>query len=354
MDAIRIARALHRPRHDREDLRLLPRPPRLRDGLDRRALRQDRRPRQLASLPYGAGIPKAVVGHDDRRAVQRRRRDGAADRAPDRGGPQARLRDHGGGDDEPRGRAARAGLPRGGPRDHRAPRHRPDLRRGQDRPLHRRRRRDRAVRRRCRTWSRWPRRSAAGSRPARSAAPRRSWTSSRTAASTRSAPTTGTRSRWPRRAPSLSEVLTPDAYAHLDALNDRILAGCEAVLEKYNLPGYTVGIGSKGCVTFSPEKIVDYETFKANQDGELTDLAWLYNMNRGIFMTPGPRGGVDALRHALRRGLRRLRRRLRGDGRRPHRLVGLSSGTSASPCSPGGRGRRGTSPWPDTSRRPAW
>ena len=28
MDAIRIARALHRPRHDREDLRLLPRPPR--------------------------------------------------------------------------------------------------------------------------------------------------------------------------------------------------------------------------------------------------------------------------------------------------------------------------------------
>ena len=28
MDAIRIARAPHRPRHDREDLRLLPRPPR--------------------------------------------------------------------------------------------------------------------------------------------------------------------------------------------------------------------------------------------------------------------------------------------------------------------------------------
>jgi glutamate-1-semialdehyde 2,1-aminomutase len=33
--------------------------------------------------------------------------------------------------------------------------------------------------------------------------------------------------------------------------------------------------------------VVDYETFKAHQDGELTDLAWLYNMNRGIFMTPG-------------------------------------------------------------------
>jgi glutamate-1-semialdehyde 2,1-aminomutase len=85
----------------------------------------------------------------------------------------------------------------------------------------------------------------------------------------------------------LEDVLTPDAYEHLDALNDRLMAGCEAVVEKYSLPGYAVGVGAKGCVTFSPERIVDYETFKANQDGELMDLAWLYNMNRGIFMTPG-------------------------------------------------------------------
>jgi glutamate-1-semialdehyde 2,1-aminomutase len=59
------------------------------------------------------------------------------------------------------------------------------------------------------------------------------------------------------------------------------------VYERYGLPGYAVGVGAKGCVTFSPEKIVDYETYKANQDGELCDLAWLYNMNRGVFMTPG-------------------------------------------------------------------
>lgn len=86
---------------------------------------------------------------------------------------------------------------------------------------------------------------------------------------------------------SLLEVLTPEAYAHLDALNDHLLRGCEAVIEKYDFPGYAVGIGSKGCVTFSPERIVDYVTFKANQDAELCELAWLYNMNRGIFMTPG-------------------------------------------------------------------
>ena len=86
---------------------------------------------------------------------------------------------------------------------------------------------------------------------------------------------------------SLEKVLTPGAYEHLDMLNDRLMAGCDAVLEKYNLPGYTVGISSKGCVTFSPAKITDYSSFQANHDGELTDLAWLYMMNRGVFMTPG-------------------------------------------------------------------
>jgi glutamate-1-semialdehyde 2,1-aminomutase len=86
---------------------------------------------------------------------------------------------------------------------------------------------------------------------------------------------------------SLLEVLTPEAYAHLDHLNDRIVRGCQAVIDEFDLPAYTVGLGAKGCVTFSTEKVVDYPTFKRAQDVELTELAWLYNMNRGIFMTPG-------------------------------------------------------------------
>ena len=86
---------------------------------------------------------------------------------------------------------------------------------------------------------------------------------------------------------SLQEVLTPAAYEHLDALNERILAGCEAVIERHRLPGYAVGIASKGCVTFSTTPVVDYESFKANQDIAVTELAWLWNMNRGIYMTPG-------------------------------------------------------------------
>ena len=86
---------------------------------------------------------------------------------------------------------------------------------------------------------------------------------------------------------NLEEVLTPAAYKHLDRINQRILAGCSRVIDDHALPGYAIGIAAKGCVTFSAEPIVDYATFKANQDAELTDLAWLYSMNRGIFMTPG-------------------------------------------------------------------
>jgi glutamate-1-semialdehyde 2,1-aminomutase len=86
---------------------------------------------------------------------------------------------------------------------------------------------------------------------------------------------------------NLQEVLTPEAYEHLDRLNERILAGCTRVIEEHGFPGYAIGIAAKGCVTFATDRIVDYATFKAHQDAELTELAWLYSMNRGIFMTPG-------------------------------------------------------------------
>src|SRR5437763_9650498 len=83
---------------------------------------------------------------------------------------------------------------------------------------------------------------------------------------------------------SLTEVLTPDAYELIEGREERLLRGCQEVIDRHGLPGYAVGLGAKGCVTFSPEPIVDYESFKAHQDAELADLAWLYNMNRGIFM----------------------------------------------------------------------
>jgi glutamate-1-semialdehyde 2,1-aminomutase len=86
---------------------------------------------------------------------------------------------------------------------------------------------------------------------------------------------------------NLLEVLVPEAYEHLAQLDERIVSGCNAVIEEFDLPAYTVSIGSKGCVTFSTQKIVDYPTYKQYPFPELYELNWLYSMNRGLFLTPG-------------------------------------------------------------------
>ncbi len=86
---------------------------------------------------------------------------------------------------------------------------------------------------------------------------------------------------------SLLEVLTPAAYEHLERLGGRIVAGCDAVIERHGLSAHTVGLGSKGCVVHSTERVVDYPSFKRRHDPELAELAWLWFMNRGLFSTPG-------------------------------------------------------------------
>ena len=100
MGAIRLARAADRAQRRREDPRLLPRPPRRGDG----------RPQRRHPAVHGGGGPL--------RRVQRRARDGAADRRAGRRGAQAGLRDHGGGDDERRARPPRGRLPGGRARSH--------------------------------------------------------------------------------------------------------------------------------------------------------------------------------------------------------------------------------------------
>jgi glutamate-1-semialdehyde 2,1-aminomutase len=86
---------------------------------------------------------------------------------------------------------------------------------------------------------------------------------------------------------TLLEVLTPGAYEWLHAANERLMAGCERVIAEYGLPAHTVGLGSKGCVVMSSEPVREYRDYLTNIHHDLTNLAWLYHMNNGIFMTPG-------------------------------------------------------------------
>jgi glutamate-1-semialdehyde 2,1-aminomutase len=86
---------------------------------------------------------------------------------------------------------------------------------------------------------------------------------------------------------TLIDVLTPAAYAQLHTANEALMAGCERIIAEHGLPAHTVGMGSKGCVTFAPEPVREYRDYLTKIDHELSDLAWLYHMNHGIFMTPG-------------------------------------------------------------------
>ena len=71
---------------------------------------------------------------------------------------------------------------------------------------------------------------------------------------------------------SLEEVLTPPAYERLEALGERMRAGCQVVIDDHGLPAEAVALGSKGSVS---------------HDAELGELIWLWSLNRGLFVTPG-------------------------------------------------------------------
>ncbi len=88
-------------------------------------------------------------------------------------------------------------------------------------------------------------------------------------------------------AATLTEVLTDDVYDRFEATNQRLLDGCQQIVDAHSLPAYTEGLGAKGCVVFSPERLYEYRDYLTKVDEELSRLAWLYHMNHGIFMTPG-------------------------------------------------------------------
>ena len=86
---------------------------------------------------------------------------------------------------------------------------------------------------------------------------------------------------------TLTQVLTDDFYEHLESTNKDLLASCQEIIDSHGLPAYTVGLGAKGCVIFSSERVNEYRDYLTKVDDELSTLAWLYHMNHGVFMTPG-------------------------------------------------------------------
>ncbi len=86
---------------------------------------------------------------------------------------------------------------------------------------------------------------------------------------------------------TLTRILTKDAYPPLTALADRLTAGCQGVIDEFELPGYAINVGPKGCVMFTPERVTNYRDF-IGLDAELWAASFFYLANRGILLPPGP------------------------------------------------------------------
>jgi glutamate-1-semialdehyde 2,1-aminomutase len=85
----------------------------------------------------------------------------------------------------------------------------------------------------------------------------------------------------------LTRILTRDAYPRLQAMGDRLSAGCQQVVEEFGLPGYAVNVGPKGCVMFTPERVTSYRDF-IGLDSELWAASFFFLANRGVLLPPGP------------------------------------------------------------------
>jgi glutamate-1-semialdehyde 2,1-aminomutase len=79
-----------------------------------------------------------------------------------------------------------------------------------------------------------------------------------------------------------AEAPTAEAIAR----NERLVAACQAVIDRAALPAHTVQFGAKGCVTWRRERVRNYRDYKSGQL-ELAFAQWIHGINRGVLLPPG-------------------------------------------------------------------
>ncbi len=87
-------------------------------------------------------------------------------------------------------------------------------------------------------------------------------------------------------AEAVDELCTHEALAAAEQVNLGALEAIDTVIDEYELPAHTVGVGLKGCVTWSTTPVRNYRDYKATDFG-VAELSWLWGVNRGILTPPG-------------------------------------------------------------------
>jgi glutamate-1-semialdehyde 2,1-aminomutase len=84
----------------------------------------------------------------------------------------------------------------------------------------------------------------------------------------------------------LTEILTPDVYPRLDELGAFYADGLREHVDRYGLPAIVTAVGCRGSTHFRAEPVRDFRD-AVDTDDALARLAWLYQLNAGVFVPAG-------------------------------------------------------------------
>jgi glutamate-1-semialdehyde 2,1-aminomutase len=84
---------------------------------------------------------------------------------------------------------------------------------------------------------------------------------------------------------ALTKVLVPDVYRRWDELRALVVGSCSEIISRTGLEAHMVAVGSKGCATFTPERVHNYRDF-LKIDDRFSHCHWLYQHNGGVFLPP--------------------------------------------------------------------
>ncbi|WP_458188821.1 aspartate aminotransferase family protein [Haladaptatus sp. NG-WS-4] len=85
---------------------------------------------------------------------------------------------------------------------------------------------------------------------------------------------------------TLRDVLTEDAYDHVNRLGERLKAGYEDVMADEGIVGRVENVNSQGIIQFTEDDIHNYRDFVANVDDDFHTLFWMGMVNHGIVPHP--------------------------------------------------------------------
>lgn len=85
---------------------------------------------------------------------------------------------------------------------------------------------------------------------------------------------------------TLTQIFTPEAHAHANALSKQLAEIYIGVIEEFDLPMHVAQIGAKGCAMFRYERARNYRAWW-EIDMRVSYAYWLFLANRGILFPPG-------------------------------------------------------------------